>query len=311
MSAIVILGSDFGALAAAARLAARGHQVAVVEEADELAPEAKNYPQQFTLPAALRDLFLKTGDAFENHVTLNECDVAYQVELRNKKFAIPGFGVGAVSHAIRDSLGDAAGNQWDSYIRVCRNHWEKLHKHLEDYPKFVENLESMSRRKFLRKPHQLKDPQLISLRDANPLRTSTTSHLADQMPYVSATFGTYEVAGGMATIVDALVQRCNALGVTFHTGEKIAAVNLAGSPIVINVGPQSLIAQALVISTANGAAQDVLRQCAVPAREADFDMTTTHPHIYVVGSLTYPGKGLPLEILSGSMVANLISAQSA
>lgn len=293
MAAISILGSSVGALAAAARLSVKGHRVTIIEESHVVAPDLSNLPNRLTLPAAFRDLFLKTGDALEVHLTLNECDNAYSLELSAVSiFEMPGFGVSASSRAIAQALGNDAAHEWDAYMREAARSWEKLHKHVEHYDEFVRALNLMSRKPWWRRSAKtLNNPKLIAIRDASPFHT-TPSVFDDAMPYIASTFGVYSVNGGLHELRQALQKRCEQLKVEIR----------CDSPIDIT----RLSYDILVLATPSNAATNLLAQIGRPCAYVPFDMKTNKSNIYVVGEQTFPGSTLPFAALSGAMLANLI-----
>lgn len=289
MSNIVILGTDFAALAAAARLAVKGHTVTVVGELTEF----EQIPNLITLPATLRDLFIKTGTELERHVVLKECDEAYRVTLSNgKEFSMPGFGVMSSTRAIERALGTGAAKEWAGYMQIASDTWELLHRHFEDYRGFNQTVLAPNKTSiFKRKPRGLTNPLLISIRDASPFNFPGSA-LNDLLPYVTATFGVFEVQGGLNQLAKAMQQRCLELRVKFQfewhpeksdrTGEYIVVTSLAG------VG------------------REILAEFAKPHKSAQYDMVTRIPRLFTAGAISLPGPGIPFEISSGAMVANLI-----
>ena len=86
---IVIIGSGFGGLAAAIRLAARGHQVTVVEKRDRPGGRAYVYrqdgftfdggPTVITAPWLITELFTLAGRRAEDELTLVPIDPFYRI----------------------------------------------------------------------------------------------------------------------------------------------------------------------------------------------------------------------------------------
>ncbi len=86
---IVVIGSGFGGLGAAARLAASGHQVTVVEKRDRPGGRAYVYeengfrfdggPTIITAPQLLEDIFAKAGRRLSDYVRLVRCDPFYRI----------------------------------------------------------------------------------------------------------------------------------------------------------------------------------------------------------------------------------------
>lgn len=89
MARIIIIGSGFGGLGAAIRLAARGHDVHILEKRDKLGGRAYVYemngfkfdggPTVITAPFMFDDLFAAAGKKREDYLTLVECDPFYRI----------------------------------------------------------------------------------------------------------------------------------------------------------------------------------------------------------------------------------------
>src|SRR5215207_8290087 len=86
---VLVIGSGFGGLAAAVRLAARGHDVTVVEKRDQPGGRAYVYrrdgftfdggPTVITAPWLITELFELAGRAAEDYVTLIPVDPFYRI----------------------------------------------------------------------------------------------------------------------------------------------------------------------------------------------------------------------------------------
>ncbi|WP_297082126.1 phytoene desaturase family protein [uncultured Demequina sp.] len=84
----LVVGSGFGGLAAAIRLAAAGHDVTVLEKRDRIGGRAYQYeldgfrfdggPTVLTAPFMLEELFALAGESLEDHVTLVPIDPFYR-----------------------------------------------------------------------------------------------------------------------------------------------------------------------------------------------------------------------------------------
>jgi phytoene desaturase len=84
MARISVIGSGFGGLSAAIRLAARGHTVDVFEQRDKLGGRAYVYningftfdggPTVITAPFLFDDLWAAAGRQREDYVTFVPCD---------------------------------------------------------------------------------------------------------------------------------------------------------------------------------------------------------------------------------------------
>jgi len=86
---IIVIGSGFGGLGAAARLAARGHQVEIFEKRDKLGGRAYVYdingfkfdggPTVVTAPFMIDDIFKAAGKNSEDYVKFVPCDPFYRI----------------------------------------------------------------------------------------------------------------------------------------------------------------------------------------------------------------------------------------
>lgn len=86
---IIVIGSGFGGLAAAIRLAAQGHHVEIFEKRDKLGGRAYVYeingfkfdggPTVITAPFMFDDLFAAAGRRREDYVTFVPCDPFYRI----------------------------------------------------------------------------------------------------------------------------------------------------------------------------------------------------------------------------------------
>jgi phytoene desaturase len=89
MSKIVVIGSGFGGLGAAIRLAAKGHEVEIVEKRDKAGGRAYVYeingfkfdggPTVITAPFMFDDLWAVAGKKREDYVTFVPCDPFYRI----------------------------------------------------------------------------------------------------------------------------------------------------------------------------------------------------------------------------------------
>ena len=295
MATISILGSHIGGLAAAARLRVKGHTVTIHDDSPQVAPQLATMPNRLTLPAALRDLFLKTGSGIDELVTLRECDIAYRARISyDTGFDLPGFGVSATTQAIEQSLGKAAAREWNSSMRRAAQEWMLLHKQVENYRGYVDVLTKMSSQSWWKRPTQgLRHEQLITIRDASPFHTEAPV-LRNLMPYIAATFGVYSIEGGLPRLGHVLRERCENLGVEFHLGSPIDTASIS-SDLVVIADPDNI-------------ERTPLSQHLKAGSMVRFDMTTNKSNVFVVGESTYPGPGLSFSVLSAAMLANLIGS---
>lgn len=256
---IIIVGAGLSGMACAARLAARGNPVTVLEASDTFGGAARAIrngryvfdfgPTLLTMPAVYRDLFLQTGTPLEDHVELVDVDDAFRFEFASGDvLRLPGAGVGRWASAIAEQFGSPAAEQWRAFNAAAATVW------------------SASRASFLETARTARPPLTLSSlrtwRQVAPrrtLRTLTSTLLPDPrlrllaehttvfagsdprrapaalavIPYLHQTFGVHHVAGGVATLAAALHDRCQRLGVTFEFSSPVTAV--IGDPQVTGV----------------------------------------------------------------------------
>lgn len=95
MSKVIVIGSGFGGLGAAIRLAARGHEVEIIEKRDKPGGRAYVYeingfkfdggPTVITAPFMFDDLWAAAGKRREDYVQFVACDPFYRIFDHNKK----------------------------------------------------------------------------------------------------------------------------------------------------------------------------------------------------------------------------------
>lgn len=237
MAKISLIGEHWSTLSAAARLAVAGHQVEVVKSPLEL-----NTELNITLPAALRDLFLKTGSPLEDKVELHDLDVMFHTEIAGKDFAMPGVGIGAAVNAIADTYGEQSGLQWKSLMSQAQVRWDAIRQTVEN-PQPNTAATWWHRPRSLRRhlSHTSKPVREIAIHSVE-LEQSATSFTADHivLPYVASTFGMYSVQGGRHALHAALFERCNDLGVQQTISTSMADVTVVDSLYGVTPGPQDI-----------------------------------------------------------------------
>lgn len=151
---VLVVGAGMGAMAAAARLAAAGRPVTVLERAathggalGRLARDGFAFdtgPGLLHLPAVWRDLFLKTAPRGRGGPA---GELADRLELRKvldpaveHRFAdgrvlrLPGLSPGGVRRALDETLGAGAGARWGALLSRARETWEAARRPLLEEP---------------------------------------------------------------------------------------------------------------------------------------------------------------------------------
>ncbi|MCE3553640.1 phytoene desaturase family protein [Pseudonocardia sp. RS11V-5] len=255
MSRVVVIGAGVGGLAAAARLAALGHEVALHERADTHGgklgvAEVGGFtfdtgPSLLTLPAVLEDVFAATGGPSGLVVEPVDPVCAYtfadgtRLDMPHDPAAVPA--------ALDAALGPGTDAAWQALHARSGRLWELVGEAVLRRPLDLRTLLRMSARlEDLRAVapwrtlaglgrELLPDPRLrtwfarYATYSGSDFRR--TPAVLSVTPYVEQRFGGWYVRGGLRRIADALLDRCRELGVAVHLGSEVDAVILAGGAV--------------------------------------------------------------------------------
>lgn len=244
---IIVIGGGLGGMATAARLAKQGHTVALLEASGRLggalAPvEQDGYrweagPSSTLLPAALRDLFRKSGRPLEKEL---DVDLEPLPVLREHRFAdgtsvqLPG-GSRADQIAAFDELGPGLGEKWAQHVELYNAVWDVLRRHYVEVPwtpgdrkavpKELNDLFDIRETLHKRLRHDFRDERL-ALVAGHP--ATAEGHDLRNVPswvgvtsYLEQRFGGWRVPGGMGRLADLLTARLEQRGVTVRTGVEV------------------------------------------------------------------------------------------
>ena len=132
---VVVIGGGMGGLAAAARLAKKGHKVTLFEAGSRLGGKCQTErlgefsfdtgPSLLTLPAVYRDLFIKTGKRLEHLLELKPVDPAFEYIFHDgTRIQFPNLSHNGTVGAITEVLGTNAGNDWHNLLERAESMWE-------------------------------------------------------------------------------------------------------------------------------------------------------------------------------------------
>lgn len=272
---IIVIGGGLGGMATAARLAKQGHEVALLEASERLggalAPvEQDGYrweggPASTLLPAALRDLFRKTGRPLEK-----ELDVELEPlpVLREHRFAdgtsvqLPG-GSRAEQVAAFDELGPGLGERWAEHVELYNPVWEVLRRHYVEVPwtpgdrkavpKELASLFDLRETLHKRLRHDFRDERLALV--AGHVPTAEGHDLRNVPAWVGVTsyleqrFGGWRVPGGMGRLSELLAARLELRGVAVRTGVEVEDLVLReGRVVAVRTAAGDADADAVVVA---------------------------------------------------------------
>ena len=250
MARVVVVGGGLGGMASAARLAKLGHEVALLEASSRLggalAPvERDGYmwdagPAATLLPAALRDLFRKTGRPLERELG---AELEPMPVLREHRFAdrtsvlLPG-GSRAEQIAAFDALGPGLGQSWIRHVDVYDAVWDVLRRHYVEVPwdpstkgavpRELGSLFDIRETLHRRLRHAFRDERLAlvagypAIAEGHDLRNVPS--WVGVTAYLEQCFGGWRIPGGMGRIADLLTARLETRGVRVRTGVEVEDV---------------------------------------------------------------------------------------
>ena len=286
MSRVVVIGAGVGGLAAAARLAALGHQVTVCERSSEVGgklglvshdvPGLGTFrfdtgPSLVTMPQVFHDLFEATGGwPVDFELTPLE-------PLARYRFA-DGTSFDASSdldeHCARldVALGNGSGADWRTFTARAERVWQASRgPFLEsplDGPRSIARLAARRPRdiaaiapgrslRALGRRH-LRDPRLRTYLDRYATYTGSDPRRAPAalaaVPYVEQAYGGWYVCGGLHRLGEAIRERAVSLGVDVQLGADVVRIETTGgraSGVVLADGEH--LAADVVVANADAA----------------------------------------------------------
>ena len=211
-------------------------------------------PHTLTLPAALRDLFVKTGGrkagaagALEDVVDLRPVDpVRTFVFPDGTRLALPNTSRGATTEAFDAAFGAGAGAAWLRVLDHGNRAWSAIRPTLVEVPDAGRGdlwrllrdsaaRRALAPRRTLRQigaEAGIRDPRMLRILDecalgagAEPARAPAVLAIR---PYIEHTFGAWRVVGGPNALIAALYERCLKRGVSFRFDTEVSAVASGG-----------------------------------------------------------------------------------
>ncbi len=240
-SSIVVVGGGLGGLASAARLAKQGHDVTLLEAAGTLGGALGEVgqdgfrwdggPASTLLPAALRDLFRKSGRPLEKEIDgeLEPVEVIREHRFEDRtSVRVPG-GSRAAQIAAFEELGSGLGEAWSAHVDTYAPVWDVLRRHYVEAPWSPEHasrelLSLFNARETLhrRLRRDFRDERLAlvaghpAVAEGHDLRNVPA--WAGVGNYLEQCFGAWRIPGGMSRLVDLLATRLATRRVTVRTG---------------------------------------------------------------------------------------------
>ena len=256
MSRVVVVGGGVGGLAAAARLARMRHDVTIVERSDVVGGKLGTWlhegfrfdtgPSLVTLPATLRDLFLKTGRPLEEVLDLQQLETLAHYRFPDgSELDVPNTGVTGIASSFQDAFGGNAGRNWTRFHERAERMWAVARTPFVESPLAgPTTLAALA----LRQPkdmwriapwHTLRDvgrasfddPRQVLFLDRYATYTGSDPRRAPAVlsvvPYVEHTFRGWYVPGGLRRIAEAVRDRAEQRRVRIVTGTEVLRISTA------------------------------------------------------------------------------------
>ena len=249
-----------GGLAVAARLARLRHDVVVVEAGDDIGGMLGRHTSggfgwdtgatTLTLPATLRDLFLKTGRPLETVVELEPLEpLAHYRFAEGTRMDFPNTGLADVVAHFDAALGGRAGEEWRRFHDYATQLWTVVRGPFVESPlggtrdlarlavRHPGQVAAVTGRRTLRDVAERffpNDRQRVLL-EHHAMRAGTDPRGAPAFfavwPYVDQTFGGWSVRGGMRRLVEAVHERAVDRGAVVHTGAAVVAITTSAGRV--------------------------------------------------------------------------------
>lgn len=248
---IIIIGSGFGGLGAAIRLAARGHEVEIFEKRDKLGGRAYVYdingfqfdggPTVITAPFMFDDIFQAAGKRREDYIQFVPCDPFYRIfDHQKRAFNYNNDESFILSEIDRWSPQDKQG--YIEFIKTTKPIFEKgfleladkPFLHLNDMLKIAPDLIKLQSYKSVSQyvAQYVKNDFLRQVFTFHPLLVGgnpfDTTSIYAMIHYLEREWGVFYAMGGTGAIVQAFGKLFGELGGKIHLNAEVAEIMTHG-----------------------------------------------------------------------------------
>jgi len=252
---VVVVGAGLGGLAAAARLAAAGHAVTVLERSPGIGGKLGRYardghvfdtgPSLVTLPQILDDLFTATGARMADELDLVRLDPAVAYRFGDgTRLTVPGRPED-IPGALDTALGSGSGAQWTALMARAAAMWRISEQPFLRSP--LDGARTLAR--LARRPtdvatvapwqtlrqlgsRYLAHPHLRTLLDRYATYSGSDPRRAPAVlatvAYAEQRFGSWYVRGGLHRLAEVVADRAHAHGAVLRTGCAVRSVLVEG-----------------------------------------------------------------------------------
>jgi phytoene desaturase len=303
---VVVVGAGLGGLAAAARLAAAGHAVTVLEQAPQVggklgwfARDGHGFdtgPSLLTLPQVFEDLFAATGEPLSDVLDLQRLDPAVAYRFADgTTTAVPGRLADVPAHLDAD-LGAGSGDQWTALLARAEAMWAATEQPFLRSPlagaatlarlaRRTADLRTVAPGRTLRGlgRQYLTDPRLRMLLDRYATYSGSDPRRAPAalltVPWAEQAFGSWYVRGGLRRLPEAVADRAVERGAVVRTDAPVTEVLVEGGRAAgVRLADGERVDADLVVCNADAAAlYGRLLPRSVPARRPRAGLRRTTP----------------------------------
>ncbi|HVM14559.1 MAG TPA: phytoene desaturase family protein [Egibacteraceae bacterium] len=255
---VVVVGAGVGGLAAAARLAAVGHDVVVCEQAATVGGKLARHeadgfawdtgPSLLTMPQVLEELFAATGDPLDGVLRLHPVEPIARYRFHDGTVLDSTADLDAFCDRLDDALRPGSGDDWRRLMRRAGAMWRAVEQPFLRSPiggarwfarqaLRLGDLATVAPHRSLRslgRTH-LRDPRLRILLNRYATYTGSDPRRAPAalavIPYAEQRFGAWYVEGGLYRIADALAERACERGAQIRTGADVRGISLSGGRV--------------------------------------------------------------------------------
>lgn len=255
MSRVVVVGAGVGGLAAAARLAAGGHDVTVCEQAPvvggklglvEHTTDAGVFrfdtgPSLLTMPFVFEELFDATGDPLWSSLRLEPLDPVIRYRFADGTRLDTSADLDVTTARMDAAFGPGAGSDWRRLTSRSERIWQAVRgpflestvggfTDLARQAVRLSDLRAIAPGRTLRSlgERYLGDPRQRTLFERYATYTGSDPRRAPAalavVPYVEQAFGGWYLRGGLRTLADELASRVTALGARIRTSTDVARI---------------------------------------------------------------------------------------
>ena len=285
MSRIVVIGAGIGGLAAAARLAAAGHDVTIVERAETVGGNVGHHerrtdagvfrfdtgPSLLTLPHVFDDLFRATGSTLEDELELVALDPLVRHVFADGHVLDSSPDPAEFARRIAVAFGHQAAADWQRLWRRAERVWTASWRHVirsrVDSPWSlatlswrVGDLAAIAPGRTLRGLGRsyLSDPRLRLMLDRYATYAGSDPRRAPAalvaIPYAELAFGGWYIGGGLASLAEALHRHNDARGVRILLGLAATRIDTAAGRVTgVRLTDGGRLAAEIVVANADAA----------------------------------------------------------